>query len=516
MSSAWSKKKTACFFFIVFLFRAVFTWQVPLIDDEAYHWSWTQNLMLSYYDHPGMVAWLESLSLMIFGPTYWGVRFPSLVCYALAVWMVYKLAKDLFDAEVATATAFIMLWSPLWGFGGYVASPEPPFMLLTISSCWVFWQGVRPDSKKWSLLKTWLWLGLLMGLGLNSKFIIALLAPGFLLYLLLTPEHRKDLLRPWPWVGLIIATVICVPIFLWNIQFDWPGFRYQFYERHNTTSGISFSRWLQWFAAQIIFYTPVVYGLILFTFFYALKHLRNPQWRYLFCLAAPSLLLFYPQPLWAEFKPHWAGAAHLLLAIGAVAIWKQGLRWRSRIWMKPYSKKITIGVLAFYIPLNLFMYTPFLGPWMPQAYRMLNPKGEWNPRYDLSNEFYGWEELGKELQRMARESHAETGERPFLAALRYETTAQTWWGAKQKIYSLSTTKSHYTVVQKNRSELDALIGQNGLVVTTEKYPANPMEWARFDECLPHEFKTYRGSLTGTQELSRIFTIWNCHRFLGLK
>ena len=112
---------------------------------------------------------------------------------------------------------------------------------------------------------------------------------------------------------------------------------------------------------------------------------------------------------------------------------------------------------------------------------------------------------------MTRDFHAEVGQKPFLAALRYEITAQTWWGAKQKIYSLSTTKSHYTIMQKARNELEAVVGLNALVVTTEKYPADPMEWAHFDGCEPHEFKTYR-----QDELSRIFTIWKCRNYQGLK
>lgn len=515
MKSTWNEKKTLVLFILIFLFRALFSWKVPLIDDEAYHWSWTQDLMLSYYDHPGMIAWLEAISTGLFGVSYLSIRAPAFLCFVGTIWFTYQLAKDLFSERVALLTTLLMVWSPLWGFGGYVASPEPPFMLATMAACWVFWQGVRPDAKKWTLAKTWLWLGLLMGLGLNSKFIIALIAPGFGLYLLTTPEHRKDLLKSWPWIGFLGAALLCAPIFLWNIQFDWPGFRYQFYERH-TGSGISFSRWGQWFAAQILFYTPFVYFLILAAFLSVIRQFKENRFRFLFCLAAPSIFIFYPQPLWADFKPHWPGAAHLLLLIGGVAIWQQGLVVGSKEWLKPNSKKILIGILAFYLPLNFLIYAPFLGPWMPKVYRTLQIKGDWNPRYDLSNEFYGWEELGHELQRVSREYHAESGQKPFLAALRYETTAQTWWGAQQKIYSLSHTKSHYTVVQKARQELETLIGQNALVVTTEKYPANPMEWAVFDSCVPNEFKTYRENSLLSPELARVFTIWKCARYQGLK
>lgn len=521
MISSWNEKKTLVLFLIFIAFRAFFSWKVPLIDDEAYHWSWTQDLMLSYFDHPAMIAWLESISTWVFGISYWGVRFPALICFSLTVLMAYRLAKDLFGEVAALVTGIVMFWSPFWGFGGYVASPEPPFMLFFTSASWVFWQGIRPDPRRWSPAKTWIWLGLLMGLGLNSKFIIALLAPGFGLYMILSAEHRKTLLTRWPWIGFLLATLLCLPIFLWNMQYDWPGFQYQFHDRH-TRADFSLSRWIEWLSAQLIFYTPILYALFLATIARATESIfssksspswQSPSWKFLFCLTAPTILMFYPQPLWAEYKPHWAGGAHLLLVMGAGALWNQGFTTENRVWIKARSSIISRLFFVFLIPMNLLIYTPFLGPWMPKIYRTLKSptQVEWNTRWDLSNEFHGWEELGLELQRQARDFHAEAGQRPFFAALRYETTAQTWWGVREKVFSLSHTKSHYTIMQQTRQDLDGLVGKNSLVVTTEKYPADPREWAAFDQCEPREFRTYRG-----QELARTFTIWRCVNFQGLK
>lgn len=495
-----SLQKALILFGISVLFRIFFASAVGLADDEAYHWSWTKNLSLSYYDHPGMIAWLEAFTTALFGDTRWGIRLPSFLCYLATAFLLWKLARDVFGIWAAHFTVFLLLWTPLWGFGGYVASPETPFILCWVAAAYVFWQGVREDSRRWPLKKTWLSLGLIMGLGLNSKFIIALLAPGFGLYLLLTPKHRKDLLSKWPWMGMLIATLLCLPIFIWNLQYDWPGFRYQFHERHTTTE-FSFARWLQFFTAQILFYTPVAYGLMLFTFVYAAKKIREARWRWLFCLTVPSIFMFYPQPLWAEYKPHWSGPAFLLLTMGAGALWSG---------LFAFSKKITWGILGFIITMNLVIYLPFTYPWMPKLHRALNPQSEWKPKWDLSNEFTGWLELGDYVNRRQREIHAEFGKRPFIASNRYETTAQTFFGTKQRTYMLSTTKSQYTVTQTPQ-EMDTLRGDTALFVTTDKYPTDPMSWAQFDKCTPEELKTYRDG-----EVARIFTIWICTNFQGIK
>lgn len=508
MLTTAQRKKFIFFLCLTFLIRIIFTSFVGLIDDEAYHWSWTKELMLSYYDHPGMIAWLEWLSTHILGDTLWGVRLPSFICYWGAVAVLWKLAQEIFNEKTAWVSVFLFLWSPFYGFGGYVASPEAPFIFFWLLAAYVFWQGVKPGTKQWSTYKTWVFLGVVMGLGLNSKFIMALIAPGFGLYLLAT-NKRKDLLSRFPYYGILIATLICLPVFIWNIEFQWPGFYYQFYDRH-TGREFSADRWLVWLGAQFLFYTPVVFSLILTALVVGIKKFNsNPHWKFIVCLSLPSLVMFYPQPLWADYKPHWAGAAHMILLIGASGLLVHWMNEKPKL-----ARGLVISILAFYIPMNFLTYSPFLGPWLPQVAKFVNPEAKWDTKWDLSNEFYGWRELGEKLNEMQKDYHRDEGLKPFLAALRYETTAQTYWGSSQKTYMLSSPKSHYTVVQKHRGTLKGFLGQPALIVTTEKYPADPRNYAKWDSCESVIFETYR-TFFGHQELSRTFTIWTCSNFQGL-
>lgn len=497
------------FFVLASLFvRIVFSLNVGLIDDEAYHWSWSQILQLSYFDHPAMIAWLEAITTSLFGQNIFAVRLPSFVCYLGFLFVAWKLAKELFGLRAGQFVVILILWTPFWGFGGYISSPETPFMLCWILAAWVFWQGVREDGLRWSPKKTWLYLGLLMGLGLNSKFIIALLAPGFGIYLLLTPSLRKILLQKWPWIGFLIATLLCLPIFIWNIQFDWPGFKYQFHDRHSGDS-FSIARWLGWWGAQWGLVTPPIYFFVIVSFIKSFLNLREARWRFLFSLTLPSLFIFSIQPFFADYKPHWAGAAYLLLCLPLGSIWEKGVVWKYRTLLKPSSSKPLTLVLAFLIPFNLLIYSPFIYPWWPIAARSLTTQ-PWKTTYDLSNEFYGWPEVGTYLLRRQREIHSDTGQKPFLAALRYETTAQTWWGTKEPIAMISRDRSHYTVYQEFYKILEPLKGSDSLVLTTEKYSSNPMDYSKFDSCKPEEFKFFRA-----RELSRIFTIWHCKNFQGV-
>ena len=43
-------------FWIVIILNAAFNATLQLHYDEAYYWTWAQNLDFSYYDHPPIVA----------------------------------------------------------------------------------------------------------------------------------------------------------------------------------------------------------------------------------------------------------------------------------------------------------------------------------------------------------------------------------------------------------------------------------------------------------------------------
>ncbi|HPI41698.1 MAG TPA: glycosyltransferase family 39 protein, partial [Pseudobdellovibrionaceae bacterium] len=372
------KIKSIYFFYIVtFIFRLFFATQVGLADDEAYHWSWAKELQLSYFDHPGFIAWCEALSTALFGDTFFGVRLPAMIFYGLTAFWSWKLTKDLFNEQAAHWVVLIFLWSPFYGFGGHVASPEPPFIFFWILSSWIFWQGVREDEHRWSLSKTWIYLGLSMGLGINSKFIISLLAPGFALFMLFHPKHRKDFLTPWPWLGAGVATLMSLPVFYWNYIHDWPSFKYQFHDRHTHTA-FSFLRWLEFLGAQLIFYSPFLYVLILFIFIYSYFKKSQSRWLFIFALSAPSFFVFYPQPFTAEFKPHWTGAAVLILIMGVAGALNLGIIRYRRFW--------NLSIALFYVLFSFITYAPFIYPWLPKAYRLISSE-PWSPRNDLSNEF---------------------------------------------------------------------------------------------------------------------------------
>lgn len=505
----WIEKNIVAIFIGILFLRAFFSLTVGYVDDDAYHWTWTRQMDWSYFDHPGMIAWLEWISTGIFGHNRLGIRLPGFICFALVIYLMFQFTKKLFDRPAALFTCGLLLFAPLWGFGGFVASPEPPFILLWVLAMIVFWQGVRPDEERWSLKKTWLTLGLIMGLGFNTKFPMVMIAPGFGLYLLVTKERRKDLLSIWPWVGVLIAAAFLLPVLLWNLKYDWPSFRFQFHERH-TGSDFDVNRWLGYLGMQAGLLSPGVFVVIWLSLIVSFQKFLEPRWRLLCCLSLPSFFIFYPQPLWADFKPHWMGPAYLILAIGAGAIWSLGWKLGGRQLIRPLSRKMFWWVWGFIIPMNFLIYAPMVYPWVPKVARMISPDKPWDIKNDVSNEVFGWPEAGEKALELQERVFQETGRKPFLAGHRYEMTAQIWKATMQKTYMLSRTRSHFTTVT-TEAEYDSLKGQDAIMVSNNKYELDPMEFAAFDSCTKEEFRYFRAD-----ELARIFYLHWCKNFQGIK
>jgi hypothetical protein len=58
--------------------------------------------------------------------------------------------------------------------------------------------------------------------------------------------------------------------------------------------------------------------------------------------------------------------------------------------------------------------------------------------------------------------------------------------------------------------MENLKGQNGIFVSSEKYPADPKEWAKWDTCDKEELKTFRHGIH-----ARTFFIHHCQNFQGI-
>ena len=72
--------------------RVIYASVIDLRTDEAYYWTWSKESVLSFLDHPPMIAWFIRFGTAIFGDTNLGVRFAGILA---------MLATQLLLADIA-------------------------------------------------------------------------------------------------------------------------------------------------------------------------------------------------------------------------------------------------------------------------------------------------------------------------------------------------------------------------------------------------------------------------------
>lgn len=204
--------------------RLIYASAIDLRTDEAYYWTWSKENVLSFLDHPPMIAWLIRLSTAVFGDTNLGVRFPGILAMlateGLLADIVWRLTRDVRAVVIAVS---MMEASLYFGLLMGKISPDVALIPFVTAMAWAMVRLVESNDERW-----WLAAGTFAGLALLSKLTCVLLLPAVLAFILVPPWRSRWLRSPYPWVAALIALALFLPVLIWNMQHDWASFRFQF------------------------------------------------------------------------------------------------------------------------------------------------------------------------------------------------------------------------------------------------------------------------------------------------
>ena len=295
--------KVLCLALYALALRMVFLGAVDLLPEEAYYWNYSQHLAIGYLDHPPMVAWLIRLGTSVFGDTEFGVRLSAYCCWAIAGVFCFLLTRDLYGRTPAWIAVLLFATLPFFFTIGFFMTPDAP-----LTAAWAGTLYFLSQTLLRSRAGVWWAAGLCLGLGLLSKYTIALLGPAALLYMLMNPDARRWLRRPQPYAALLIAAVLFLPVVVWNAQNEWASFIFQGSRRA---------------AGPMHFYLFVLVASVLVLLspagmagaFKALLPRRagDPGWLFasVFTLVPLSVFIFFS--LFHEVKLNWTGPLWLAL-----------------------------------------------------------------------------------------------------------------------------------------------------------------------------------------------------------
>lgn len=206
-----------------------------LMPQDAYYYFYGQHLDWSYFDHPGMIGYLLRAATDLFGSTVTVVKMTDFTVSSLSIWVFYSLSKNFLSREKLWIAMLLASSSILWSMLSLNSTPDVPLVLFWSLSLW---------SLEKALFKTtfyhWLLAGIWMGLAFNSKYTAVLLPFGLMLFLFLSPTQRKNLLKPGPWLCLIIFAAVAYPVYYWNAQNDFVSFAFQSTGRSSSVRDFGF------------------------------------------------------------------------------------------------------------------------------------------------------------------------------------------------------------------------------------------------------------------------------------
>ena len=260
-----------------------------------------------YVDQPPLTPLLARMFSAIADET-WAVHIPATALMALSILVVALIARELGgDRDAQTLCA--------WAYGTSLLPLQFARVLLTATVDLVVWplvilfvvRAIRRNRPQW-----WLAAGLVTGLSMYNKLLIALLLIGLAIGIALVGP-RMVLWSRWLWGGLVVAVVVGAPNLIYQATHDWPQFTMgQALADHNATE----TRLLL-IPVLVLMFGPGLAPLWLAGLF---ALLREPRWRSVRYLAVAFLVIAALTFIGGAQLYYPLGVMSALLAAGCVVV----------------------------------------------------------------------------------------------------------------------------------------------------------------------------------------------------
>lgn len=198
--------------------------RLPLHPDEAYYWTWSRALALSYYDQGPGIAFFIRLFTAILGDTHLALKLAATAAATASTGLVYPLARrmGLPPAQAVASTLLYALLPGIWGASLLILHDSVLMLawnaalLLTM----VLMDRLRTGA---SIAAPLFGLALAAGLGVLTKHTMVLLLSGIAIWWSLSGRFGRLLKNPLFYAALLFGGLVLSPLVVWNVQNDFAG-----------------------------------------------------------------------------------------------------------------------------------------------------------------------------------------------------------------------------------------------------------------------------------------------------
>ena len=434
--------------------------------DEAYHYLFVVHRDWSYFDHPPMLAVVESAGILLSGGliSTFTLRLGFVAMFAGSTWLMARLGSRFFGPWAGVCAALALNVTAYHSVASSTfALPDGPllfFWLWTLNAMASAFEA--PDR-----LRGWAWVGLAWGGAMLSKYHAVFLPAGALLYILAEPSARRVLFKPGPYLAAAIGVVAFSPVIAWNASHGWASFAFQGARamgqirfRPDTLAAA--------IGGQAAYLFPWLWLMLV-----VLLVRRGRQFygnatvaeRFLICQAVVPLAAFTAVACLRPVLPHWTLVGYLSLFP------LLGRSWEYRYRANPSGMRWRLAVVAS-VPV-------VIASLMVIEYRTgILQKAGLPTKVDPTVDLYGWDQVAAEL---GRRGILDSPDSSFLFT-------RSWFSSGQLAFA--TRRSGVPVLCYNHRDARSFafwsrpedwVGRDGILVSVNDVNYEPECYSRFFE-----------------------------------
>jgi len=320
------------FLFAITCYRLWFITRLELVPDEAYYWLWSKHLALSYRDKGPLIGWTIALGTWLFGPTVFGIRFFAVILGTASGWLIFLLARRLYDDRTALWCLLLAAVIPMVAVGSVIMTIDSLSVFCWAWAALTFWNCLQRDR-----LSDWFWTGLAIGLGFLAKFTNGVQLGCIAFFLLWSREHRPLLFSRKSLVLCAAFAVSSLPVIIWNFQTGWVH-AMALHSRSGVTDtfGIHPLQLLRFVGEQFGVISPLIMlGMVIAAFGLLWRQHTDLRVRFLLSQYFPVYALFLFFSLNSAGKPNWTAPVLVTGVIFTVVFWRAAVQqspsWRGWI-----------------------------------------------------------------------------------------------------------------------------------------------------------------------------------------
>ncbi len=201
----------------LFIFTHIYVWTLTpffirytLPMDAIEGFIWGHQFEWGYDKNPFLNGWLTGIAAHLSGYSDWLIYFCSQLSVGICFWAVWKLARQMISPMYAVISVLLLESIQYYNLHAIDFNDNTLELALWAVTTLFFYQALRQP-----LTRNWIWLGILAGLGMMTKYYTALLLLSMMLFILIPAMNRYHLKRQHFYWGMLAFIIVITPHVIW-------------------------------------------------------------------------------------------------------------------------------------------------------------------------------------------------------------------------------------------------------------------------------------------------------------